>query len=388
MLDRPVRVTVSFDPGWKNFAAWKGYRTASNIVRSLNWGKFDITNKNRKPGGVYAQIVDTLEANPWMWHDELIDQKLYPNSFSGVVETQEPHNVPARIVATAIYCFLRAKGVPVKFSGAYSKSQAKELISSDLCLGFDQSLCTGTAESSRAYYATKASSYEVARAWADHYGSIADKDLLARHSAKRGPMKGDDIAEAFLLGYAELCVPERKKTSKCKIVYDKTDDVAGDGEDDEDDRDGYGSQRTARIEDSACEMKKKQPSKKRSTTTATKNKKQKKTSKSASSDGGVAKEEQEEAAASVSPPKPKRRRKTKTKDDNGALQKQQHQQVLNFRQGLMVEPKQKDHKEGVSDDNFQAPMAAEQDTVRAKINKLMAPQHKHREGLMALLDAQ
>lgn len=218
-----TRCCTAIDPGWKNLGIWKGYRTANGTVVRDHWEKYDITNNNKKPGGVYAQIVDLLEKERWIYTNEHENET---PDFKVIIESQDPTNVTARILAATMYGYFRAKNVPVKFSGSYSKAKAKIKLALGLNMYFDQSECTGTAESRAAYTKTKRSSYEIVQSWVNKNGSLYDKEFVNSHNEKKGDKKGDDIAECFLLGYADLFEKELK-TIKIKKDEKKEDQDAG-----------------------------------------------------------------------------------------------------------------------------------------------------------------
>ena len=234
------KTVVAFDPGVKNLAVWKGYAdlpdgessATDEAVHTLVWRKIDITaygskrqilrtdeysvstldppetlprmaprdlpDVDQKRKGIYALVVNALACNVWIW--EGVDV--------AVIETQDPTNTPARVVACTIYGFLRAKfcGTPsvVCFSGSASKAVVKKRMAEALCVQYDYGDCVGTATSHKAYANTKHTSYAICRAWMLAHGGDRDVAVVQRYHTRSGPLKGDDVAEAFLLGAAEL----------------------------------------------------------------------------------------------------------------------------------------------------------------------------------------
>jgi hypothetical protein len=240
---RKGRVCVAFDPGVKNLAVWRGVLDDDGRVVTEAWAKVDITKyvwENRrefesgekgvwddtasaggsfappnvasdeclwhKGHGVYSCVVNMLVANRWM----------YRGADCVVVETQEPGNVPARIIASSIYSYVAGAAVEggfdrtcVKFSGTASKATAKTYMASKLGVSFDPSECTGTADSSKAYRKTKSTSVQLCKLWVAEFGSEFDKLVMLSHSVSSGKPKGrkpkvDDLCEARILGMAEL----------------------------------------------------------------------------------------------------------------------------------------------------------------------------------------
>lgn len=223
---------AGIDPGWKNLGIWKGYRfqigvdlSASVVLKTDHWEKVDITSTKKMKGGVTAQVIRILEERSWLWENEHD-----PARYIVKIETQKQTNIPARIIATAIYAFLKAKGVNVEFSGPSDKIWAKEQIAEKLGIDFDQSKCTGTSDPT-AYHNTKITSYTLVSEWMEKMGSESDKKFIRSLKDKKGPNKGDDVSEAFLYGY-ELLMNEgaplkrRKKDSKSKktVVLSSSDD--------------------------------------------------------------------------------------------------------------------------------------------------------------------
>ena len=147
---------------------------------------------------MYALVCNALSANEWIWDDVDV----------AVIETQDPSNTPARVVACTIYGFLRGvfRGTDrsVVFSGSSSKAIVKKRMAEELGVAYDYADCVGTAVSQKAYHNTKRSSYDICRAWALAHGGERDRAVVQRYRARTGPLKGDDVAEAFLLGAAEL----------------------------------------------------------------------------------------------------------------------------------------------------------------------------------------
>lgn len=231
-----VRTVVAFDPGIKNLAVWRGFLDDKGDVHTDRWVKVDTTmydtakhvkteeeykkaerdqrsasvsdvtmtlcrriDENcHKSKGAYAVVSNVLSIHKWMY--EGVD--------TVIIETQDPGNVPARIIAASIYGFIRAKfpdeADKVQFSGSRSKMSIKAYLAQLLGEPFDVDQCKGTSTSAKAYRTTKHTSYHLCKLWMTERGSRYERDIVTRYSAKTGIMKGDDLAEAYLLGLAEL----------------------------------------------------------------------------------------------------------------------------------------------------------------------------------------
>ena len=230
VVRRMVGKVVSFDPGIKNFAAWRGSIDDRGNISITEWKKFDVGEKSAG-GGVYKKIIDTMENNPWMyaqhWEGET-DRDGEGDGTGGcplvaVIETQAPRNVPTRVIAASMYGFLRGKNVEVKYSGSRSKETAKLAMAEALSIDFDPDKCRGTEHDAKAYKNTKTSSYAIVSRWVEAFGSRSDRTLMESHAKRRGTDKGDDLAEAFLLGYAELAahLASLEKKNAKKMVAER-----------------------------------------------------------------------------------------------------------------------------------------------------------------------
>ncbi|MDD5753155.1 MAG: hypothetical protein PHN45_00175 [Methylococcales bacterium] len=224
-----IRTVVAFDPGIENMAIWKGYVDNKGDLHTDNWVKLDITDYStykhakesmdyvkREGGcvdpkmnenvecncfrgkGVYAEIANVLSIHEWIY--DAVDV--------AIIETQDPNNIPTRIIAAAIYGFLRAKFVDacekVQFSGSRSKTNVKVYIARVLGEPFDPEECRGTSTSPSAYHKTKMTSHYLCNRWIMERGDTFEKELMNKYRFKTGKMKGNDLAEAYLLGAAEL----------------------------------------------------------------------------------------------------------------------------------------------------------------------------------------
>jgi hypothetical protein len=160
---------VAFDPGMKNLGVWAG----SDPEHTFKLGKFCI-KKDGVP--LYEATVNLLSSHPWMCDSSAITE--------AVVETQAPRNVPARIVATAIYAFLKGRGVSVRFSGSKMKDSAIKFYGGKLGV----KIAGKPNSTSGRYRANKRNSVLVASA-------IIGETILERFGGKL-----DDVCDAAMLG--------------------------------------------------------------------------------------------------------------------------------------------------------------------------------------------
>lgn len=148
---------------------WAGTRPEA----TEHLAKFDLS-KRKKTHTCDAVIALLLEYD-WMHDPHLIKE--------AVVETQPPRNIPARIVATTIYSFLRGKGVNVRFSGAKLKDRAIDHYSKKLGVVVKEK----PSGASQRYRINKQNSVAVAR-------SLLGESVLCKFG------KLDDVCDAALLG--------------------------------------------------------------------------------------------------------------------------------------------------------------------------------------------
>jgi len=167
VIKRPLML-VAFDPGMKNLGVWAG----SDPEHTSKLGKFCI-KKEGVP--LYEAAVKLLSSYRWMSDPALISE--------AVVETQAPRNVPARIVATAIYAFLKGRGVSVRFSGSRMKDSAVRFYGNKLGV----KVADKPSSASGRYRVNKRNSESVARA-------LLGDAILGRFT------KLDDVCDAAMLG--------------------------------------------------------------------------------------------------------------------------------------------------------------------------------------------
>lgn len=221
-----VKTVVAFDPGRENFAVWKGYSDEAGHVHTSMWIKIDISKydsinhildsqpyktmvqrsiiepadarKCQKSKAMYALTANVLNIHTWIYNDVDV----------AIIETQKPGNIPARIVATSIYSYLRHVFVDrpnaVVFCGKDAKMNVKQMMADRMTMVFNAAACKNSGRIHSAYRATKNTSYEICREWLRLHGSAMENAIMDAHNARTGPMKGDDLAEAYLLGYSEL----------------------------------------------------------------------------------------------------------------------------------------------------------------------------------------
>ena len=200
---------LAIDPGMTNLAVWTGTVSKANgLPQTTHLTKFDLGDKTKK--ALYESAVDLVLTTDWMSDSSRIIQ--------AVVETQAPRNIPARVVATAIYGALRGRGIKTTFSGSSLKNKAMDILSKRVGfemekkpskLGKDASDKERAARRRMMYRTNKTNSVALVRRMLDAVGDFDTKAVMD------GAKKADDMADAMLLGVG-LCVvspPCKKKTT-------------------------------------------------------------------------------------------------------------------------------------------------------------------------------
>lgn len=163
-----------------------------------------LAKKDAPP--LYAAAIDALQRMPW-----------FPARVARVVvETQAPRNIPARVIATALYAYARGRGVPsVEFSGAKLKDAAMKSVAARRKLELrpqpSKADVPDAGKRRRSMHAVnKANATMLASEllkdtpWADALNGACD--------ARKKTKKGDDMADALLLGIG-ACLQSAKKES-------------------------------------------------------------------------------------------------------------------------------------------------------------------------------
>jgi hypothetical protein len=199
--------TLAIDPGQRNMAMWLGHidpLTQEPITEALE--KCDLLNglskKNAPP--LYCAAIDALRSKPW-----------FPQRVARVVvETQAPRNIPARIIATALYAYARGRGIAsVEFSGAKLKDGAMKAVAARRKLQLrphpTKEEMPDAAKRRRSMHAVNKANATMLAAellkdtpWADALQEACDP--------RKKTKKGDDMADALLLGIG-ACLQTSKK---------------------------------------------------------------------------------------------------------------------------------------------------------------------------------
>lgn len=197
---------VAIDPGLRNLAIWKG-RSAGDPCQFLE--KFDIKDDDA-PYEAATNLL-TREAG-WLLDKDTISQV--------VIETQAPKNVPARIIATAIYGFYRGRGIPVSFSGSALKNAVIDKMAKELKIKLKPKPPVGTEHRIRLMHKiNKENGIAVGRAALALVPRVYEKITETCVDPSTGKVKLDDVCDAYLLGVGKIFeLAKKKKKPKSKKV--------------------------------------------------------------------------------------------------------------------------------------------------------------------------
>ena len=111
---------AAIDPGRTNMGFWCGsvksdVQTRHIIVTTRRWERLTMA----KGAPAYRGAIDVVEAEI---------KALQEKPEMVVVETQDPRNVPARVIACSVYGYVRGLGIPVIFSDSRTKNNAIETL--------------------------------------------------------------------------------------------------------------------------------------------------------------------------------------------------------------------------------------------------------------------
>lgn len=195
--NRAMSETVlAIDPGKSNLGVWCG--TVAEIDGRLVPDTAAIDKLDIGDGAAYSGSVDVISRQPW-----------FPNAdaaktFSAVVETQDPRNMPARVVACTLYGFLRGRGIAAEFSSSRLKNDAIDLLARQYGVALLPKPPVGEGDAKTRkrimHSVNKKNSKAVVFKMMD---ALDDPEVSCRlHAATdpQGRKKADDMTDALLLG--------------------------------------------------------------------------------------------------------------------------------------------------------------------------------------------
>ena len=187
---------LAVDPGKCNLGIWLGDVDTKTIVLD----KLDISD-----GPLYKSAVDTLSVQPWL------SQVKY-----AVVETQEPRNIPARVIATSIYGYLRGLNIQTEFSSSRLKNDAIDTLSKKYSIPIKtkptkEAVPDAKQRSRLMHKINKENSKAVVIAMLKAIGDV-ETSVKIESTAKK-----DDMCDALLLGLGMCYKLEKEKYPSHKV---------------------------------------------------------------------------------------------------------------------------------------------------------------------------
>lgn len=187
---------LGIDPGKTNLGVWLGDVPLDGQPQTTVLDKLDIGD-----GPLYKSAIDKLSEQPWL------GQVKY-----AVVESQEPRNMPARVVATAIYGFLRGLKIETEFSSSRLKNDAIAMLSTKYKIPIKgkptkEEEPDAKKRSRLMHRINKENSKAVVL---ELLKDIGDSETARKIAAVA---KKDDMADAMLLGIG-LCLKKKKTKQK------------------------------------------------------------------------------------------------------------------------------------------------------------------------------
>lgn len=201
---------LAIDPGKSNMGVWYGrvVEVDGKIVpETIFLEKLDMGNVP-----LYQGAIDTLGSQPFLTDPGMI----------AVVETQDPKNMPARVVACTTYGYLRGKGIDCEFSSSRLKNDAMALLAKQYDI---QMLAKPTKEEvpdaktrrRLMHTANKKNSKAIVLKLLDQIEQLQLADKIKSARDPQGRKKADDMTDALLLGIG-LWIKRNKTASKKKRV--------------------------------------------------------------------------------------------------------------------------------------------------------------------------
>ena len=207
---------LAIDPGKSNLGVWYGKvlegADGRIMPKTFLMEKMDMGVKVPLYQGAVQTVESIFSAVPGGCFPDV-----------AIVETQDPHNMPARVVACTVYGYLRGKGIDCTFSSSRLKNDAIDLLAKQ----YDVTLVEKPSKEDqpdhkvrrRLMHSTnkknsKAVVFKMLEELEQH--QLASK--IASVKDPHGRKKADDMTDALLLGIG-LCIASKKKKRAVKIKH-------------------------------------------------------------------------------------------------------------------------------------------------------------------------
>jgi hypothetical protein len=191
-----MAVVLSIDPGITNLAIWVGtWNAEQKVPVTLMLDKINIRSISN---ALYDSAIDVITGVLSQWTIDYV-----------IIETQEPHAIPTRIVATAIYGFVKGMGLDVRYSGSVSKNKMISLLSQryniELAEKADKDQISDPKIRRRKNHdVNKINAEVVVVRMLKEIGDMKTLSIVLNATDTRGKKKSDDLCDAILLGIGSL----------------------------------------------------------------------------------------------------------------------------------------------------------------------------------------
>ena len=205
---------LAVDPGKTNMGVWFGRVSVSAdgkyVPETTTLEKFDMGAKVP----LYKGAVEVLAKGPW-----------FEQECSAVIETQDPKNAPARVVACTAYGYLRGRGLDCEFSSSRLKNDAIAELATQYSVQLIAKPPLGADAGMRRrqmYAANKKNSKAVVFKLLETVGQSKLLGTLEDARDPQGRKKADDMTDALLLGIGlwmkKKGLPIKEKKRRARLV--------------------------------------------------------------------------------------------------------------------------------------------------------------------------
>lgn len=202
---------LAIDPGKSNMGVWFGRVTEIDgklVPETIFLEKLDMGDVP-----LYQGAIEALASRQFLED---------PARVVAVVETQDPKNVPARVVACTAYGYLRGRGVECEFSSSRLKNDAMALLAQQYGVQMVPKPSKEEAPDAKTrrrlmHAANKKNSKAIVLKLLDQIDQLQLSDKINSARDPQGRKKADDMTDALLLGIG-LWIKRNKTNPKKKRV--------------------------------------------------------------------------------------------------------------------------------------------------------------------------
>ena len=204
---------LAIDPGKTNMGVWYGRVVEVDgklVPETIFLEKLDMGDVP-----LYQGAIDTLGA-----------QSFLTDPMVAVVESQDPKNMPARVVACTAYGYLRGRGIDCEFSSSMLKNDAMALLAEQygirmLTKPTKEEVPDAKARRRLMHTVNKKNSKTIVLNLLDQIEQLQLADKIKGTRDPQGRKKADDMTDALLLGIGlwikkNKTAPKKKRVAKSK----------------------------------------------------------------------------------------------------------------------------------------------------------------------------